>query len=289
MDRERADAAIDPRGLELRFRGVRGSISHPASDRLAYGAHTTCAEVRLPDESLLLIDAGSGLLSVPVDPRDREREILILLTHYHRDHVEGLPFFPPLYDAGQRLAFYGPVLGGCGPREALEGAFRPPWFPVPFAEAASAKRYLEISLAEAGRLERWTIGGLAVTAALVNHRHGAIAWRLEHAGGALVFATDTEFGDPRFDAALIELSRGAAVLVHDAQHTPEELDRGVPPHGHSSWRQAVTVAREAGVGRLILFHHHPFRTDAEVDAIVQAARREFPDVEAAREGGSVVF
>lgn len=289
MERERADAAIDRRGAELRFRGVRGSISHPAGDRLAYGAHTTCAEVRLPGGGLLLIDAGSGLLSLPVDPCDRGREIVILLTHYHRDHVEGLPFFPPLYDSGQRLAFYGPVLGGYGPREALEGAFRPPWFPVPFAESASTKRYEEIDLPDVGTTERRAIDGWTVTAGLVNHKHGAIAWRLEHAGGALVFATDTEFGNTRFDAALIELSRGASVLVHDAQHTPEELDRGVPPHGHSSWRQAVTIAREAGVGRLILFHHHPFRSDAEMDGIVQAARREFPDVEAAREGGSVVF
>lgn len=300
----------------LVFRGVRGSVSHPRPGILGYGAHTTCAEISLGPEARLILDAGTGLLNVPMqqEPTAKARvlpssvdvrseamraparmpsesetesqsklcEFHLLLTHYHKDHIEGLPFFAPLYDPGSRITFYGWPWERLGVQEALERVTRPPWFPVSLAESASEKHYVDLDPGP------FSIGELRVRTARLRHRNGVTAYRLEHPGGSLVFATDTEFGDPRFDMALIELARDADVLIHDAHFTPDEIGAG-RGMGHSAWSDCVQAALSSSAKKLVLFHHHPLRTDEQIDAIVRRARDEFPMVEAAREGSTVEF
>lgn len=264
----------------LLFHGVRGSVSHPVPSILGYGAHTTCAEVTLGPNARLILDAGTGLLAVPTN--EGSTEFHLLLTHYHRDHIEGLPFFAPLWEAGSRITFYGWPWGRLGVKEALERVTRPPWFPVSLAKSSSEKRYIDL---EPGP---FSVGGLRVRTARLLHRNGVTAFRLEHAGGSLVFATDTEFGDPRFDEELFTLASDADVLIHDAHFTPDELGQG-RGMGHSTWSDALQAARSSGAKKVVLFHHHPLRTDEQIDAIVRQARAEFPAVEAAREGRAVEF
>jgi phosphoribosyl 1,2-cyclic phosphodiesterase len=251
---------------------------------LRYGGNTTCADVRLSDDEWLILDCGTGIRELHSElPRTAPEGGLrfhVLLTHYHRDHLEGLPFFRPLHDPACSFTFYGFPWEGMGVREALDVGLRPPWFPVPIGDTPAAKSYVDLTGGP------FRISGVEVATARLSHPQGSTAYRLERSGRALVFATDTEYGDGERDALLVELSRGADVLIHDAQYTPEEYGdhRG---HGHSTWRHALEAARIGSVERLVLFHHDPDRSDDELDAIVRQARSSFPKVEGAREGASV--
>jgi phosphoribosyl 1,2-cyclic phosphodiesterase len=263
------------------IRGVRGSLPTPDSSNLGFGGNTCCLEVILSERRRLLLDCGSGLLSVtaglPVGTASEPLEFDVFLTHYHIDHLQGLPFFPPLFDPHSRFTFYGFPDPELGVRAAVEGLFRPPWFPVSLDKTRAAKRFVKLDDIPL------RVGGLTVSAARLNHPQGVTGYRLEGERGSLVLATDIEHGEPESDARLCSLAAGADVLVHDAQYTPEEYEqhRG---WGHSTWRQAVETAGKAGVSRLVLFHHDPARSDAALQAIVDEARKTFPAVEAAREG-----
>lgn len=266
----------------MTFRGVRGSVPTPSALNGRYGGNTTCLELDLAPRMRLLLDCGSGLRSVEPNPPAGEGddgfEFHVFLTHYHMDHIIGLPLFAPLYDPRARFAFYGCGWEDAGVRQALEGALRPPWTPVSIADSASNKRY--VSLDEG---ETVTVGDLTVTHARLDHPQGVTAFRLDRCGNSVVFATDCERGLSGPDARFLSLARDADVLIHDAQYTPEEYGR-FRGWGHSTWAQAVEAADAAGAGRLILFHHDPERTDDEIDAIVGEAARRFPRVSAAREG-----
>jgi len=246
-----------------------------------HGGNTTCLEVVLGEHRRLLVDCGSGLGAVAAGLPERDEgdglEFDVLVTHYHMDHLQGLPFFEPLFDPRSRFTFYGIGAPGETIQSSIEGFARPPWFPVSIAETPSRKRYVDLGG------DPVQVGGLSVSTARLSHPQGITAYRLQRGERAIVFATDMERGDPACDAALKSLASGADVLIHDAQYTPEEYEcrRG---WGHSSWQHAVAAAREAGVERLILFHHDPLRTDEDLDAIVAEAGEAFPRVVAAREG-----
>jgi phosphoribosyl 1,2-cyclic phosphodiesterase len=281
---KRAVLNVNERRLKLTFRGVRGSICRPGGKFLRYGGNTTCADVRLSEREWLILDCGSGMPELhpelPATVPQGGLRFHVLLTHYHRDHLEGLPFFRPLHDPACSFTFYGFPWESMGVREALETGLRPPWFPVPIGDTPSTKSYVDLT----GSPLR--IDGIKVSTARLSHPQGSTAYRLERSGGTVVFATDTEYGDDELDARLVELSRGAKVLIHDAQYTPDEYDdyRG---HGHSTWRHAVEIARAGAVERLVLFHHDPERSDDELDAIAEQARSAFAAVECAREGASI--
>lgn len=259
--------------LSLVVRGARGSTPVTDPRMRGYGGNTPCLELALSEHRTVLLDCGSGLLSAGADSPREDLEFHVFLTHYHMDHLQGLPFFKPFLDPRARFIFYG----FDDVQAALEGFIRPPWFPVALDETPSIKRYVELDGSPI------SIGELELTVARLHHPQGNTAYRLEHAGRSVVYATDVERGELESDAALKGLAAGADVLIHDAQYTPEEYEsrRG---WGHSTWRHAVDAAREAGARQLILFHHDPARTDAEIDSIVGDAREAFPDVAAAREG-----
>ncbi len=267
------------------IRGARGTASISGRRIVRYGGHTACLDLAFAPDRRLILDCGSGLRSLaadlPSEPHAAGYQFHVFLTHYHWDHIEGLPCFPPVYDWRSSFSFHGFTHEGFGVQSALEGALQPPWFPVSFADTPSAKTYVDLDG------ETLFVDGVRVTSAPLRHPQGITGYRLEHAGRSLVFVTDTERGDPECDRALIDLARGADVLVHDAQYTPDEYAARCNGFGHSTWEHAVAVAHEAGVKRLLLFHHDPDRSDDQVDAIVEAAQREFPDVEAAREGMTI--
>lgn len=225
----------------------------------------------------LLVDAGTGLVNLPTDA-DRWT---VLLTHLHWDHVLGLPFFAPLFQKGRRFDFINGLHSPNELDEMVRQMIRPPWFPVDWHDTASEKTF---SLAPS---EPFEVGDVQVTAVNLFHPGGVTAWKLERDGSSIVIATDTEHGDPDADDAVRKLAAGADVLIHDAQYLEHEYSMSKTGWGHSTWQAAVSVAQDAGVGRLYLTSHDPTRTDELVDAIVEAAREEFPDTHALAEGSVI--
>jgi ribonuclease BN (tRNA processing enzyme) len=247
-----------------------------------------CLAVRLAEDEYLVLDCGSGarLLGHEIATRHRggESRVHLLMSHYHFDHVEGLPLFNPLYDPGCTIRIHGAAPEGMSLRDTIERLIAPPYFPVRVSGAPATIEYDEIDGAS------FAVGELRVSTLPLNHPDGCLAFRLEReGGGCVVFATDHEHGDPEIDAALVEFSREADHLIYDATYLPAEYESLRKGWGHSTWYAAVATAREAGVENLVLIHHHPDHTDSDLDEIERIARAEFPATLMAREGESIPF
>ena len=263
----------------LKFHGARGSVpvSQAAFDR--YGGATICLTMELAENHYLVMDAGTGIRAFQQElSAGVPLHFSVLLTHYHWDHLLGLPFFRPLFDASNTFDFYGVEREGRSVEEGIAGVFQPPWFPLPLQQVPSTKTYLDLANGNP-----FTIGDLTVHSVGLNHPQGVTAYRLELGNASVVFATDVERGDPDSDEALRKLAHGADVLIHDAQYEPDEYDLH-EGWGHSTWRHAVEAAEAAEVDRLILVSHDPDRTDEKVDEIQEAARKRFPNTDAAYAG-----
>lgn len=265
--------------LKLKFWGVRGSIPTPQSENLGYGGNTACLEVRPPNGETLIIDGGTGLRALG-DELLREAlgarlEINILLTHFHWDHVQGIPFFAPLYHEANQVNFHSDrhvrYL-----TNILEGQMSQPYFPVEFELLPAHRHFEQVQMREV------RFGEINVHPFPLNHPQGASGFRLESQGAVIVHASDREHGHDKLDGVLLDFAQDADVLIYDAQYTPEEYEsrRG---WGHSTWLEAARVAREARVKQLILFHHDPGHTDAFMRDIVAETRRHFENTDLASE------
>jgi phosphoribosyl 1,2-cyclic phosphodiesterase len=263
-------------GLSVRFLGVRGSIPTPGPLTTA-GGNTACLEVTAGDTRIIL-DAGSGLRALGDERMAMgPRHSTILLSHLHWDHVCGLPFFTPIYVPGHRVEIASGPNGVMPTQDAIRALFRAPFFPVDFADVAA-----QVSVRELPGNDRFTIGDITVTLAKLNHPDPVYGFRLEHAGHSIVYATDTEHF-ACVDPTLKRLAAGADILIYDAQYTPEEYP-GKVGWGHSTWQAGAELARAAGVPQLVLFHHDPNRTDAQLAAIEAQAQAQLRGTVAAREG-----
>jgi phosphoribosyl 1,2-cyclic phosphodiesterase len=262
--------------LTVRFLGVRGSIATPGAEKSA-GGNTACVEVCAGDTRIIL-DAGTGLRTLGDERMAKgPRHSTILLSHLHWDHVAGLPFFTPIYVPGHRVEIASGPNGVMSHDEAIRSLFRAPFFPVDYATLQD-----QISTRELRPNEKFTIGDITITMAKLNHPDPVYGFRLEHGGQSIVYATDTEHFSC-VDPTLKKLAAGADILIYDSQYTPEEYPSKVG-WGHSTWLAGAELARAAGVPQLVLFHHDPNRTDAQLAAIEAEARRNLPGTVAAREG-----
>jgi phosphoribosyl 1,2-cyclic phosphodiesterase len=263
--------------MRVRFWGVRGSVPWATPHSIGHGCNTPCIEV--DDEetgAFLVLDAGSGIVGLGHRLGHAPRSVPILLTHYHWDHTQGLPFFTPLYQPGWSPAIWAPHLDGVSV-EWVGTIFDAPYFPVPFNHLPNRP---QVTLVQPRPIE---IGGFAITVQPLHHPGGAFAYRLHGRNGDLVYATDHEFGEPDADDRLAAFCRGAAAVISDAHFTPEELPRHAG-WGHASWHQVAHFASACSVGQLWLFHHKPGRTDEDLAAIEESARHIFPETQAAKEG-----
>ncbi len=256
--------------------GARGSA--PTSGNLVrrYGGHTTCYSVDAGSDGTILVDAGTAIGFTPSLVNGGPYHILF--THYHLDHVQGLPFFAPLYDPTAEVVFYGRPPRGMTLEDALRGVFRPPWFPVDFASTPARRSFVDLS--EKSELQ---LGGVSVTTGGLNHPQGCLAYRFDRGGSSVVIATDHEAGDDTIDGALRDLADRAGVLFHDGQYTHEEYVTRIG-WGHSTWEAAAKAADRARVDRLVLTSHDPTHTDDVIDDMVRMAADVFDDVAAAAPG-----
>ncbi len=265
--------------LTVKCWGSRGSVPVFGDRFRKYGGATTCFSVEVDSEHQLLIDCGTGALDIP-NPEAAHR-FSVLITHMHWDHTLALPFFAPLYQADHHFDFYGRDVEGLTIEEAIDHVMQPPWFPIHFTDTPASKAYFNLGSGP------FTVGDIRVTTARLNHPSGVTAYRLDRGSASLVVATDNEHGDPESDRRLLTLADGADVLVYDAQYLPNEYADSKVGWGHSTWSDAVAIAKKAGVDRLVITSHDWRRTDDEVDAIVEMARSEFPSTEAAAAGKSI--
>ena len=262
----------------LRFWGVRGSLPTPGPATAGVGGNTSCVEVRLGGERII-IDGGSGLRALGSAEPGQPIVGTMLFSHMHWDHIQGVPFYGGLYHPMSQLSIIGPE----GLEETLEVQMSEPTFPVGM-DAFGAK----VSFAVARPGDRFTVGGVEVRAIGLNHPGGALGFCLTARGASLAYLCDHEQGDEPPAEALVEAVRGVDVLICDAQYTPEEyeLKRG---WGHSTYAQIAEIALAAEVGTLYLTHHDPMRSDIEVSKLEKRARRIVPSATAAREGGVVLI
>lgn len=260
--------------------GARGSlpVSGPAFRR--YGGYTSCLSLET-EEGVVVVDAGTGIASLWNDLSRRQQipPVTILLTHLHLDHMAGLTALPLFHRKGVQVT----LLADSAVFKDWPGAVKTlvgrPFWPV---SIRNSEVHVRIGSLPKGKSTLW-LYGVRIERCLVRHPQGCLSYKLRLPGQTVVLASDREVGDPGLDAAFLEFCRGADVLIHDAQYTPEEYPRRIG-WGHSTWKMAAQVARAGQVGRLLLTSHDPFRSDEEVDRLVEKARRAFPHTAAAAEG-----
>lgn len=265
--------------MRVRLWGVRGSTPTPGKATGRYGGNTSCIDLKLDNGTRIILDCGSGLrvLGKSLVKEFAGRPILahIFLTHFHWDHIQGIPYFVPFYKKQNTFMFYSPLFPAARLRRTIEGMMWNPYYPI---EMAASRRFIHLGKTAIN------INGAVIKTACLNHPQGCAGYRIEADGGIFVLATDTEPGSPLHDGALRSLAHGADLLLYDSQYTPRQSQGEKKGWGHSSWQEGVRIARECNVKWLVLFHHDPDSDDAFVDSLVARAQKKFPNTVGAAEG-----
>ncbi|WP_026098826.1 MBL fold metallo-hydrolase [Kamptonema formosum] len=270
----------------VHFWGVRGSIACPGAQTVRYGGNTPCVEMRVGDNRLIF-DGGTGLRvlgqsllsQMPV-------EGYIFFTHSHWDHIQGFPFFTPAFIKGNRFHIYGAVApNGATIEQRLNDQMLHPNFPVPLQIMGAQLEFHDIAVGETVK-----IGDVTVENALLNHPGEAVGYRVSWQNYAAAYVTDTEHFPERLDENVLWLARHADILIYDATYTDEEYcseKSSKVGWGHSTWQEAVKVAKAAQVKKLVIFHHDPLHSDDFLDRVGEQVAQQFPDSLIAREGLSL--
>ncbi|HUB24955.1 MAG TPA: MBL fold metallo-hydrolase [Tepidisphaeraceae bacterium] len=249
--------------LTLKLWGVRGSTPSPGPTTVRHGGNTPCISIEM-GEKCLVIDAGTGIRGLGKYLVPSRYEIFVLLTHEHWDHIQGFPFFLPIYQKDRIMTMF-PVERGmdflCSLIDQMDGAH----FPVTYKELPS---HQECYLGDP--MEFLNRSGFKIRRQRTNHPGKCFGYRIDHGKHSIVFMPDNELHPPgkqwtHIDE-LAKFCHGADILMHDGQFMPSDMPmkRG---WGHSLASEACELAARAGVGHLLLFHHDPDRTDDELDVI----------------------
>ena len=274
--------------MRITFWGVRGSIPTPGPETATVGGNTSCVEVRA-GKLLLVFDGGTGLRllgksllkSMPITAH-------LFFSHVHWDHIQGFPFFDPAFVPGNVIHLYGGNNVSRTLEETLAGQMDHPSFPVHLSEMGAKMHFHDVIEGQPLELDAGDGTKAVITTARGNHPNGVWAYRVDHGGHSVMYATDTEHYAV-VDPQLLKLAKGVDVLVYDSQYTPEEYagtGGGMPKlgWGHSTFDEAVKLAKTAGAKKLVLYHHDPTQNDAAVADKERRARELFASCEAAREG-----
>ncbi len=275
--------------MRISFWGVRGSIPSPGPETVGVGGNTSCVEVRA-GSLLLIFDGGTGLRVLGKTLlKEMPLTAHLFFSHVHWDHIQGFPFFDPAFVAGNTIHLYGGNNVSRTLEETLAGQMDHPSFPVHLSDMGAKMHFHDVFEDQPLELDAGDGTKATLRAAPGNHPNGVWAYRVDHDGKSVMYATDTEHYsvvDPR----LAKLAEGVDVLVYDAQYTPEEYagtagSRGSKVGwGHSTFDEAVKLTKVAGAKKLVLYHHDPMQNDAAVAEKERRARELFSNCEAAREG-----
>lgn len=298
---------VRSRSLRACVYGARGSLPNPVASTARYGGATTCLGVFTPDGIPIVFDAGSGLFDLGLELRNHQgpRELHVLFTHTHWDHVLALPFFEPLYDPSWTVHLHS-LRGRLDPlRDIFVGSYGKRYIPVPLEQIGAKVKVHELDFFDEVRIASST-----VRCCRANHPGYALGFRVEHGGRSLFFASDAAlFEDMLFEdryhtrqretcpevleqmrrlqQRMDDLVRGVDLLLFDANYTDDEYE-ALFHYGHASMTHTYDLARRCGVPHVVFWHHDRGRTDDEVDAItmpyVERGRREGLVVEGARQG-----
>lgn len=228
-----------------------------------YGRNTICAEVNCGNR-LLVFDAGSGIAGLGRKLAETDtREMDLFLTHAHYDHVEGIPFFQPFYEADFRCRIWSGRLKGINhTRDIVDGLMKEPYFPIRQEKFRARIDYANIAddqLIDLG-------DGITVKTGRLHHPGGATGYRVEYAGRAFAFVTDTTHAPDQRDNATMALIDGADLFAYDCSYTDEEFPQ-FASFGHSTWEEALRLREASGAKRMLGLHHMPFRDDKSLDRI----------------------
>jgi ribonuclease BN (tRNA processing enzyme) len=255
--------------MEITFWGTRGSLATPDPEMTRMGGNTSCVEVRGDDGTVLVLDAGTGIRRLGRKLEGRLSRVDVLLSHLHMDHIQGLGFFAPLFEADVERHIWGPPSVTQNLAVRLSRYLSPPLFPVHLRDVPGRLQIHDLTG------EDLRIGEFEVRVAFVCHPNPTVGYRVTDGRSVLTYLPDHEpaLGDselsrPSAWISGLSLARGSDVLIHDSQYTATEY----PDHvgwGHSSMRQAFKFAHLAGAGTLVAFHHDPSHTDDQVDRIIE--------------------
>ncbi|MFM6192434.1 MAG: MBL fold metallo-hydrolase [Planktothrix sp.] len=271
----------------VHFWGVRGSIACPGSETVRYGGNTPCIEMRVGSERLIF-DGGTGLRvlgqsllgQMPVTGH-------LFFTHYHWDHIQGFPFFVPAFIKINTFYIYGTIApDGSTVQHRLNDQMLHPNFPVPLQIMGADLKFVDITVGNPIEIG----DEIVVETALLNHPGEAVGYRVNWRNYAAAYITDTEHFPDHLDENVLFLARNADVLIYDATYTDEEYyseKSSKVGWGHSTWQEAVKVAKAAQVKRLVIFHHDPLHNDDFMDKIGEQVAEQFPNSLIAREGLSI--
>jgi len=266
--------------MKIRFWGVRGSVPTPGENTVKFGGNTACVEINTSCGTPLIFDAGTGIRSLGFDYLKRENKsnvIHLFISHVHWDHIQGFPYFVPIYLADMEINIYS----GADIRKEFSMQMSPPYFPVPLEELNSTIRFHTVGGAGV------EIGGALITPVSLVHPQEVFGYTVYESGKTIVYSSDTEYAKENFEEAYIETVRGADALLFDAQYTPEEYYNNRIGWGHSTYEVATEIAKKAGVKKLVLFHHEPTHNDVAIESIEKKAQTLFPATVAAREGMTI--
>jgi phosphoribosyl 1,2-cyclic phosphodiesterase len=250
--------------VKIKIWGARGSVPSPGPETNRYGGNTSCLQVTLSDGTILVLDAGTGIRSMGLCVPEL-KNVSIMLTHLHLDHIQGLMFFAPAFQPGADLTIWGPAALDSSLEDRIARYISAPLSPVEVRELPC-----DVSFRDAPEME-WKVGCATVRAASVSHRGPTLGYRITDGDTSLCYIPDHEPAlgvnldelEPEWISGF-DLACGASMLVHDCQYTDEEY----PAHvgwGHSSMSAALCFARRVEAERVLLFHHDPLHSDHALD------------------------
>jgi len=277
----------DSKLFQINFWGVRGSIPCPGPETVRYGGNTPCIEMQVAGERLIF-DGGTGLrvLGQSILEQKLKLDAHLFFTHSHWDHIQGFPFFLPAFIKGNSLKIYGSIApNGATIKQRLHDQMLHPNFPVPLQIMQGDLQFCDVIVGKPLK-----IGEVLIETAKLNHPGEAVGYRVTWQGKSAAYVTDTEHYPDRLDENVLWLAKDADVLIIDCTYTDQEYyDRNSSKvgWGHSTWQEAVKIAKAAGVKKLVIFHHDPAHNDDFLDRIGKEATAVFPNAVMAVEGQSI--